>query len=71
VPLYEYQCPRCERQFEELVFGAEQPACPGCGNADVERLLSVVSPATSRKASAAPSPCGTCGDARGPGACRS
>jgi len=71
VPLYEYVCSRCQRQFEELVFGNQQPHCPGCGAAEVERILSVVHAGTASKSSAAPSPCGTCGDPRGPGSCAS
>lgn len=70
MPLYEYSCRRCSRQFEELVFGEAHPVCPACQSPDVERLLSVVAVARSEKASAAPpGPCGTCGDPRGPGSC--
>jgi putative FmdB family regulatory protein len=71
VPLYEYVCSRCRRQFEELVLGHEQPHCPGCGAAEVERILSVVNASTTSKASAAPDACDTCGDPRGPGSCAS
>ena len=41
MPLYEYECRRCEHQFEELVFGAEKVACTECRSAKVERRLSV------------------------------
>jgi putative FmdB family regulatory protein len=41
MPIYEYRCTACATQFEELVRGFEAPvACPGCGSADAERLLS-------------------------------
>lgn len=40
MPLYEYQCHACGHEFERLVRGAEQPACPACQSADIERLLS-------------------------------
>ena len=41
MPLYEYVCPTCRVEFEELVRGDDRPACPQCGNADVEKQLSV------------------------------
>ena len=40
MPLYEYQCRACGHDFETLVRGAEQPACPACQSHDIERLLS-------------------------------
>ena len=42
MPLYEYVCRKCSKQFEVLIFGAEQPACPACQSTDLERMLSVV-----------------------------
>ncbi|MEW6113971.1 MAG: zinc ribbon domain-containing protein [Thermodesulfobacteriota bacterium] len=39
MPIYEYQCNKCEGQFEKLVFGQEDVVCPQCGG-DVRRLLS-------------------------------
>lgn len=41
MPIYEYDCPACERPFELLVRGGEQPACPHCGGTHLERRLSV------------------------------
>jgi putative FmdB family regulatory protein len=74
VPLYEYACRRCQRVFEELVFGkAPTPPCPGCAGNDGERLLSTVSvgrsDATEAGGPIAAGSCGSCGDPRGPGAC--
>ncbi len=40
MPIYEYRCPKCRKEFEELVFGEEIPPCPECGNAETEKLLS-------------------------------
>lgn len=41
MPMYEFRCQKCGRQFEELVgrFGEKAP-CPSCGSKDVERLVS-------------------------------
>ena len=40
MPIYEYRCPDCSKEFEELVFGDEQPACPQCGSKNASRMLS-------------------------------
>ena len=44
MPIYEFHCASCSEDFEELVRGAEQPRCPSCGAAEVERLLSQFAP---------------------------
>lgn len=41
MPIYEYVCPTCVEEFEVLVRGNEQPACPTCGSKKIERQLSV------------------------------
>jgi putative FmdB family regulatory protein len=41
MPIYEYHCPACREDFELLIRGADQPACPECGTKRVEKLLSV------------------------------
>lgn len=40
MPMYEYQCKSCLREFEELVFGDESPICPHCHSANTEKLVS-------------------------------
>lgn len=40
MPIYEYGCEKCGRDFEELVFGNEFPACPHCGSAETHKLMS-------------------------------
>ena len=42
MPLYEYVCRKCSKQFEALIFGTETPTCPACKSTDLERMLSVV-----------------------------
>lgn len=72
MPVFEYVCKSCSKQFETLVRGADQPACPDCGGEQLEKLFSVFATAVAGpRASAAPSvgPCGSCGDPRGPGSC--
>lgn len=42
MPIYEYECLKCRREFEELVFGSSPDVrCPDCDGAEVKRLLSV------------------------------
>jgi putative FmdB family regulatory protein len=76
MPLYEYACKGCEKQFELLVRASETPECPSCHSTELERRLSVFAAHTNGSSSgsstaAMPSvgACGACGDPRGPGAC--
>ena len=75
MPLYEYACRDCEKEFETLVRGSEQPECPSCGSGHLERRLSVFAAHTAGGASLTSADigpsggCGHCGDPRGPGAC--
>jgi putative FmdB family regulatory protein len=66
VPLYEYVCRKCSRQFEELVFGNAKPSCPSCKSRDLERLLSVVAVGKAQ-AETPPGPCGSCSNRGGCG----
>ncbi len=59
VPLYEYVCQKCQKQFEELVFGEQKVVCPACQSPKVERILSTVSVGRAESAPA-PSPCDSC-----------
>ena len=45
MPIYEYQCLTCEREFQRLVLKREEEEdllCPGCGNGDLKKLVSRV-----------------------------
>ena len=70
MPIFEYICNDCERRFEAVVRGAESPICPSCSSKSLNQQLSSFSVGSSEKSfSSSPSPCGSCGDPRGPGAC--
>lgn len=70
MPLYEFQCKSCGREFEDLVLGSTRPACPSCSGQELKRLLSVFAlNGTADDPVPAAGECGTCGDPRGPGAC--
>ncbi|HZM35325.1 MAG TPA: zinc ribbon domain-containing protein [Burkholderiales bacterium] len=71
MPIYEYHCRSCGRDFETLVRASEKPACVHCSGADLEKKLSVFAAQSTPAAGAAPAvgPCGTCGNPNGPGSC--
>ena len=48
MPIYEYKCRGCARQFEELVKLGETPDCPSCGGSDLERLVSLPAVSTQK-----------------------
>jgi len=41
MPLYEYTCSKCRKDFELLVRGSQVPQCPECGNKKLTRQMSV------------------------------
>jgi len=46
MPLYEYQCKKCDKKFETLASFRELDApmkCPHCGSEDTDKLLSTFS----------------------------
>jgi len=63
MPLYEFSCPKCEHEFEQIVFTSDKEPikCPKCGALEPERLLSVFSSNISPKTagSTMPSSCAT------------
>ncbi len=71
MPIYEYECHACGREFEALVRSNTVPDCPGCHSTDLEKRLSVfAAPASTAQATpVAAGPCGSCGHPGGPGAC--
>lgn len=67
MPIYEYQCNKCDHNFEYLVFGSDEPkACPECSGRKVVKLMSACgflskgSGGETVKASASTSGCSGC-----------
>ena len=45
MPMYDFYCPNCQKEFEELVRPQQENAvCPHCGNNKTERKMSIPSP---------------------------
>ena len=61
MPLFDYRCRDCASQFEWLQSraGDDPVACPQCGGAVLDRVLSVFAIPSAR----AESPAGPCGSA--------
>jgi putative FmdB family regulatory protein len=73
MPLFEYRCLDCKREFEKIVPRHDSSAdCPNCASVRVEKQLSVFAVAGTQGGSAdfdAPQGCGRCGAAE-PGMCQ-
>ncbi|MDB4412885.1 zinc ribbon domain-containing protein [Pirellulaceae bacterium] len=41
MPIYEYSCQDCTSEFEVLVRGNEDAACPSCDSKQLEKRFSV------------------------------
>lgn len=71
MPIYEYACHQCGREFEALIRSSTIAACPDCHSTELEKKLSVfaTTASTAEATPTAASPCGSCGHPGGPGAC--
>lgn len=77
MPLFEYTCADCQSHFELLISRSQTAACPDCSSENLKKHLSVFATTGNRSGTAPRSiqmgsgSCGSCGDPRGPGACKS
>lgn len=72
MPIFEYQCNSCGREFEVLVRSASPvPACPDCSGTQLRKKLSAFAAITGTQSAQAelPAACQSCGNPGGPGAC--
>jgi len=72
MPIYEYQCRQCSKEFEVLVRASSPaPACPECNSKELSKKLSTFAAMTTTSSSLGemPTACQGCGVPGGPGAC--
>lgn len=72
MPIYEYECASCGREFETLVrTSSPPPECPGCSGTELRKKLSAFATITGTASANAelPASCQGCGNPGGPGAC--
>ncbi|MCP3899030.1 MAG: zinc ribbon domain-containing protein, partial [Desulfobacteraceae bacterium] len=45
MPIYEYQCNKCNKEFEKLIFKGEEDdiTCPKCKSPDIVKKMSATS----------------------------
>jgi putative FmdB family regulatory protein len=68
MPIYEYTCRDCGKQFEQLVRTDNPPECPSCNGHRLQKLLSAFAVNSEGGGeSTADEMCGRCGNA--PGSC--
>jgi putative FmdB family regulatory protein len=67
MPIYEYRCAGCGREFELLVRSSTIPACPECGGRELKKKLSAFAIGGHDTNSEPAELCNACG--RMPGSC--
>ena len=70
MPIFEYQCASCGKDFEILVRNSSPaPQCPACSGTELHKKLSAFAAITGAAPARAdlPAPCQSCGG--GPGTC--
>jgi putative FmdB family regulatory protein len=72
MPIFEYQCASCGKEFETLVRASSPPpACPDCDGTELRKKLSAFATITGSASvpEGLPASCQSCGNPGGPGAC--
>jgi len=68
MPIYEYDCADCGKDFEDLVMGSRDAvACPKCGSGDVAKRFSVFGVSSDTRVPEGPPPGEYCGPGGGCG----
>jgi putative FmdB family regulatory protein len=71
MPLFEYRCTACGRDFELLLLGSVQPACPHCQSAAVEKKFGAFAVVSRSRADATPDCAARCAQGYEHGTCGS
>ena len=73
MPIFEYACGSCSKEFEALVRSSSPaPECPDCHSTQLTKKLSTFAALTGSGTASGemPAACGSCGHPDGPGACQ-
>jgi putative FmdB family regulatory protein len=41
MPMFDFVCTACQHEFEALVRGSAEPACPACGSTALEKKIAL------------------------------
>jgi len=61
MPIYEYKCEECKRDFEILVYGDKTVECPQCGSTKIKKKFSVFGMSGVEKSTVSTVACSSCG----------
>jgi putative FmdB family regulatory protein len=73
MPIFEYSCNSCGKEFETLVRGSSPATeCPACHGTELHKKLSAFAAITGSASTQMemPESCQSCGNPDGPGACQ-
>jgi putative FmdB family regulatory protein len=61
MPIYEYTCQECKKEFEKLVSGTHpEVSCPGCKSRNIKKKFSLFGMSGVEKQAASGSGCSSC-----------
>ena len=60
MPLFDFVCKACGKEFETLVMGSAKPQCPACGSTELEKQMSTFAVRGGSSASCSGSKCSGC-----------
>ena len=72
MPIFEYACKGCGKEFEALTQGNARTVCPICAGTELKKKMSTFAVSGNGAVFSdreSMGPCGTCGDPRGASAC--
>jgi putative FmdB family regulatory protein len=69
MPIFEYVCKGCGKQFEAIVLGSKEAECPQCSGRELEQQLSKFAAHSHSSSGSGSMPCGAPAGSCGNGGC--